>query len=230
MAGQARGWKARLVAPGAFVARNALRLVGATARHVVVHRERLDAIAAASQPVVVSFWHDQTFSGGWFLYREMHRRGQSLTLLASHSRDGDLLVNVARPWGLRVVRGSASRGGREAILGLYRELVDHGSSPLVVPDGPRGPAHECKMGALLLSKMAKVPILPIAFSPSRAWHIGSWDRMSVPKPFSRIGVAVGEPLQIARDASTPRLEEQCRELAGTLNQLANEARGVALAS
>ena len=161
--------KWRLVRPAGFAVRNVLRILGGSARYVVCHGERLEELRRAGKPVVVSFWHDQSFTAGWYVNRELHRSGVPLTLLASHSHDGEMLVHVGRPWGMRVVRGSASRGGRAAILALYRELVDHGSSPVIVPDGPRGPAHVCKLGALLLSKMAKVPILPLGFSPDRAW-------------------------------------------------------------
>ncbi|MDX1382569.1 MAG: lysophospholipid acyltransferase family protein [Thermoanaerobaculia bacterium] len=223
MAEAKSGWKSRLVAPAAVLVRLVIRALGWATRYVVVHGERLEAALGAGGPVVLSFWHDQTVSAAWFLLTRVHRRGLPVTLLASHSRDGDLTVRICRPWGARVVRGSASRGGRQAIMALYRELVDHGSSPMVVPDGPRGPLHECKPGALVLAKMAKVPILPLGFAPGRCWRLGSWDRMTVPKPGARIGVAVGEPIAVARDASSEELETLRCELAGVLDGLVVEA-------
>lgn len=226
MARKSSRWKTSLLGPGAFLVRLLLRTLGSTLRYVVAKQERLERVLAARHPVVVSFWHDQIFCGAWFLYRDLHRRGRSITLLASHSRDGELMVRMVRPWKIRVVRGSASRGGRQAILGLYRELVDHRSSPLVIPDGPRGPAHVCKLGSLLLAKMAKVPVLPIAFVPERCWRIGSWDRMSVPKPWSRIAVAVGEPIHVGRGASSGELEELGVGLGARLEELTAEARNV----
>ena len=67
-----------------------------------------------------------------------------------------------------MVRGSTSRGGRGAILALHRALVKHGASPLLAPDGPRGPRHVAKSGAVLLAQFGQAPIVPLAFAPARA--------------------------------------------------------------
>jgi lysophospholipid acyltransferase (LPLAT)-like uncharacterized protein len=211
----------------ALALRAVLGLLSSTYRYRVAHPERLEALVAGDRPVVLSFWHDQTIAASWFLLRRLHRRGVPLTLLASLSRDGEMVARIGRALKLRVVRGSASRGGRAAILGLYRELVDHGSTPLVVPDGPRGPAHVAKVGAVVLAKMSSCAILPLAAVPERYWRIGSWDRMFVPRPFSRVHIVVGEPLRIARESSGNESEARRAELEHTLSALVARGEGLA---
>ena len=216
--------KSSLLWPGAFLLRGLFRILGASYRYDLLHRERIEDLLASPRPVVVSLWHDQIFAAGWFLYHDLHCRGLDLALVASHSRDGELVTRFARPWKLRVVRGSSSQGGREALMGMYRAISKHGASPLVIPDGPRGPRHVCSAGALLLSQLAQVPILPLVFVPERAWHLRSWDRMAVPRFGSRVAVAVGELQQMPRRLATGELEAQRRRMESLLQTLAAEAQ------
>lgn len=208
----------------ALVLRLFLRGLGGSYRYRVLHRDRLAPLLGSGTAAVVSFWHDQSFAGAWFLVDRLHGEGLPLTLLASRSRDGGLVAQVVHPWGLRVVRGSASRGGRQALLEMHRDIVRHGSSPLVLPDGPRGPAHLAKSGAVLLAKMSRAPILPLAFVPASCWRLSSWDRMLVPRPFTRVAVVVGEPLAVARETRSDEVEEARRRLERTLDELVEEGR------
>jgi lysophospholipid acyltransferase (LPLAT)-like uncharacterized protein len=70
--------------------------------------------------------------------------------------------------------------------------------------------------------MAQVPILPLAFSADRYWAIKSWDRLIVPKPFARVRLAVGEPLEIPRELSESDLEAHKQRLEEALNQLVQQ--------
>jgi lysophospholipid acyltransferase (LPLAT)-like uncharacterized protein len=64
-------------------------------------------------------------------------------------------------------------------------------------DGPRGPARVAQPGAAFLAGATGQPILPFHIEASRDWTMGSWDRTSVPKPFSRVAVVIGEPMYVA---------------------------------
>jgi lysophospholipid acyltransferase (LPLAT)-like uncharacterized protein len=145
-------------------------------------------------------------------------------VIASHSRDGELVARLAAPLGLPVVRGSTSRGGRGAILALYRALAKHRSSTLILPDGPRGPRHVAKAGAVLLAQFAEVPIVPLAFAAERVYTLRSWDRMVIPRPRSRVAVVIGEPRRVPRRLSAAQLEEERTRLEASLDALADEAR------
>lgn len=222
--------KQLLVGPASLLLRLIYRVLSCTYRYELVHPERLATILARNRPLVVSFWHDQIFAAVPFLDKRLHRAGLEITLLASHSRDGELVARFVRPWKIRVVRGSSSRGGQAAMRGLHRTIVKDGSSPLVVPDGPRGPRYVAKVGAVLLARFARVPVQPLGIAAQRSWRLGSWDRMVVPKPFSRVVVVIGEPLDIPRDLDEAETESYRLELEETLCALRDEAIGSACAA
>jgi lysophospholipid acyltransferase (LPLAT)-like uncharacterized protein len=217
-----------LVSVGASILRWLFQVLGRTCRVDVVRgREHLDELLRAPRPVLLSFWHNRTFLGAHFVFEGLHRRGLEITLLASQSRDGELVTRTFRRWGIHTVRGSASRGGREAMRSLYRAVSRHGRSPIMIPDGPRGPVYEFKVGVAVLAQMSKAPILPMGFAVRKSWRIKSWDRMIVPWPFSRITLTVGAPQTVARDLSAAELEAERRRLQDLLDELTLEAESAA---
>jgi lysophospholipid acyltransferase (LPLAT)-like uncharacterized protein len=200
--------------------------LAASYRYVVLRPERLESLVA-SGPVVLTLWHDQAFAAARFLHRRLHRGGLALTVIASQSRDGELVARLAAPLGVPVVRGSTSRGGRGAILALYRSLARHRSSPLLLPDGPRGPRHVAKAGAVLLAQFGQAPLVPLAFVADRSASLRSWDRMTVPHPWARVAVAIGEPRRVPLKLDAGGLERERAALEAALDALAVEA-GAAL--
>jgi lysophospholipid acyltransferase (LPLAT)-like uncharacterized protein len=200
--------------------------LAASYRYAVVQPERLEALRSGG-PAVVVFWHDQAFAAARFLHRDLHRAGCELTVIASQSREGELVARLAAHLGVPVVRGSSSRGGRGAILALYRAIAKHASSALILPDGPRGPRHVAKPGAVLLAQFAQVPIVPLAFAADRGVGLRSWDRMEVPRPAARVVVTIGEPRRVARHLAPAELEEERAGMEAALEALAREAREVA---
>ena len=104
------------------------RTLGSSYRYVVARPERLESLLAGG-PAVLALWHDQAFAAARYLDRRLHHGGRAITLIASQSRDGELVAGLAARLGIPVVRGSTSRGGRGAILALHRALVKEGASP-----------------------------------------------------------------------------------------------------
>lgn len=213
-----------LVSLSAFLVRAFLRIMGATYRiELIDGGEHLDDVVTSRQPRIFSFWHNRTFLAAPFFLRHLAGRGVDVLVLASHSRDGELVTGIARGLGLEVVRGSSSRGGREAVRAIYRAVTSQGSSPVMIPDGPRGPAYDFKIGTLVLAQLSGAPILPIGFAARRAVRIKSWDRLIIPWPFSRVAVTVGEPQTLAKDLSSEELEEKRLRLEALLDELTLQA-------
>ena len=158
---------------------------------VVEGREHLDALSTGGPPAILAFWHDRVILGAYFTGARMAReKGVDVTALTSRSGDGELVARVMRRWGARTVRGSSSAGGREAMWALRTVVRHHGSSPILVPDGPRGPARLLKRGILVLARMSAAPVLAMGLASDRHWRLDSWDRMIIPKPFARVRVCV----------------------------------------
>ncbi len=179
---------------------------------------------ALEPPAMLACWHEQTALSMAVLRRRLLPAGVPVTILASLSADGELAARVGRAWGVRVVRGSTSSGGRVAALNLYRDLARHRSTLLLMPDGPRGPAREPKMGCIVLAATSGAPIVPAGLAAGREVRLRSWDRMIVGMPFAELAVAVGEPLVVERNATDAEREATRRELADRLNALTARAR------
>lgn len=212
-----------LVRLGATLLRLGFLLVGATYRLDLRGREHIEKALDEKSARVLSFWHNRVVLGAWFLYNHLSRKGFDVLVLASLSRDGELVTQLARQWGLSVVRGSSSRGGRDALRKIYRAVRGQGSSPVIIPDGPRGPMYEMKVGALILAQMSQTPILPMGFAASRFFQIKSWDRLIVPWPFARIVVVVGEPETIPKGLSDEALEAERLRVERLISRLTREA-------
>ena len=99
-----------------------------------------------------------------------------------------------------------------------------GKDLAITPDGPRGPARVVQPGAIWVAKLTGRPLLPVAFACRPAIKVGSWDRISVPVPFSRGVFVYGDPLWIAEDADTEACASGCEELAALLDALTERAQ------
>lgn len=196
----------------AWGVRLAVRALAATWRVEFIGQEHLASVEGGSGAFVYAVWHRSLIPLVW-----IHRH-RDVTLLVSSHADGSLLAEAATRWGYRLTRGSSGRGGVQALRCAVRTLRD-GGAVAVTPDGPRGPPGVAKPGVLAAARLAGVPILPVAADASRAWSIGSWDRMLIPHPFARVRVVYREPLANV-DADTP-----VGALAGRLDDAAAIAAG-----
>jgi lysophospholipid acyltransferase (LPLAT)-like uncharacterized protein len=148
-------------------------------------------------------------------------------VLASRSRDGELVSRLARGFGLSVVRGSSSRGAATALRALVRLIREQRAEVAVIPDGPRGPRWVAHPGAVILAKLGQAPIVPLGFGVSRGMVLGSWDAFLVPRPFARAVLIFGDPLRVPADADRGSLEVYRRMLEQTLTRLTREADRIA---
>jgi hypothetical protein len=147
-------------------------------------------------------------------------------VMVSRSRDGDIIADTVERFGMRAVRGSSGRGGRDALENMIDVLNAGGVSAGVIVDGPRGPALEAKMGALVMARQTGLPVVPGTWWARPIVQVRSWDRTIVPLPFSRIVFAFGPALFVPPDAGAAELE-QAR---ATLTRRLIEARSAAQAA
>jgi len=214
-------WAWRLAAwPIALLGWLIVRGLAATWRmRIVQGEEHAEAVLRDGGPALLCGWHAGLYPlAAWALSAPV-RRSLSTTFLVSRSRDGELVARVLRLWGARVVRGSSSAGGREALRALHRAMRKEQASVLAMPDGPRGPERVFKPGTFVLAQVAGAQVLPLACRVSSSWRLRSWDRLIVPKPFARVDLAVGEPRTPPRDLDAVGQEEALRDLEVRLESL-----------
>lgn len=164
-----------------------VKLLSATWRIRRQRAEIFDGFFVRGEPAVFTIWHGQ------ILPMLVAHRDRGVAVLISEHHDGEIIARIAERFGFRTVRGSSSRGASRALVELSRAL-EAGNSVAITPDGPRGPSRSFAPGALVAAQRAGVPVVPVGMSVSRAWHLNSWDRFVVPKPFARVTIAYGEPV------------------------------------
>ena len=180
-----------------------IRAVGATLRFRVEGQEHWDEAAREGALPIYTFWHDRIFAGTYFF------RGRRIVIMTSQSFDGEYIARFIQRLGYGAVRGSSTRGGVGALVELTR-LVRRGCPAGFSIDGPRGPRHVAKLGAVLLAKKTGQPVLPFGVNPERFWRLPSWDGMQIPKPFSRVRVRFAPPIDVPHDADEATLDA-CRD-------------------
>ena len=148
------------------------------------------ALLAAGSPYVLLSWHDALLPLLW------RHRARGITIVVSEATEGRYLAAYARRLGYRVAFGSSTRGGVRAMLGAVRALQG-GRAAAFTPDGPRGPRRVFKGGVLRAARHGSAYVVPLHAGAERAWRLGSWDRLLVPKPFARVRIAYGAPFLVA---------------------------------
>jgi lysophospholipid acyltransferase (LPLAT)-like uncharacterized protein len=147
---------------------------------------------------IIAFWHGDMLPV-WKYFAD----SQSVAL-TSRSRDGGLLAQLLARWGFDIIRGSSSKGGSEALNDMVAAL-QAGRRVLITPDGPRGPRHEMKPGAVIAAHRARVPLVLCRVHASGAIHGTHWDHFLIPLPFAGVELEF-VTLDIAQDADRQVLE------------------------
>jgi lysophospholipid acyltransferase (LPLAT)-like uncharacterized protein len=161
-----------------------------------------DAALPADVPWVLAFFHGSQ----WPLLAWKRRR--PTVVLVSLSKDGALQARALALQGLRVVRGSTSRGGARGLASLVRAMRGGADAAFAV-DGPRGPYGVAKAGVFAAARAASGVIVPMGSAVLRGVVLSrAWDRFAIAWPFSKVAVVLGAPL--CPDASPERLEEAIR--------------------
>lgn len=154
---------------------------------------------------VVAFWHSSMVAV-WKYFAFHHATG-----VTSLSKDGDLLAQLLHDWKYSVIRGSSSRGGAEVLDTMIEEAKK--TMVLITPDGPRGPAHKAKPGAVIAAQRAGVPLVFCSVSISHPFVFHkSWDRFQLPLPFARIRLHFHEARTFSHDASRDDLQQTIESL------------------
>jgi lysophospholipid acyltransferase (LPLAT)-like uncharacterized protein len=168
------------------------------------------------------YWHGHQVPGA-LLMRRWIKRGFNTAFLISASVDGEVPASVARSWGGQVIRGSAHDTGA-LVLRDSVAMMKEGVSIVTNPDGPLGPGFEIKTGTVLVARIGGAPIIPIACAASRAWTLNRWDKFLIPKPFSKVAIAVGEPIEVPKSTPANELEGVREQVQAAMDSLLEAAQ------
>ena len=165
------------------------------------------------------FWHETML---FPLYTHC-RLG--FTVLVSTHRDGELISEVMRMFRGRTVRGSTTRGGVAALLGMIRD--ERAGHLAITPDGPRGPRRVVQEGAVYLAGRARMPLVPVGYAFADCRRAGSWDRMALPRLFHKARAVVGHPISVPGNLNRPGIQEYRLRVQAAMDEVQARAEELA---
>jgi len=213
-------WRRAQVAVIGAVGYRLIALLGTTLRWKVEGLEHYDAALRSGQAPILGFWH------GRILPATLYFRDRGIVVITSRNFDGEWIARIIERFGYGTARGSTTRGGSQALRELVRALR-RGAPVAFTLDGPRGPARVAQPGAVWLASATGRPVLPFHLEASSAGTAGSWDATQVPRLFSTVALAIGEPLTVPPHADEATIQAATADLEARLARL--EARALAMA-
>lgn len=179
----------------------------------------LDALSD-DRPVLLTWWHQDMLFNFYYLIAFAKRR--KIATIVSQSKDGALATYLIEKFGFTVLRGSSSKGGKEALDLLTDFVIKERAVGIIVCDGPRPPGRVAKPGIILLARKTGHPIIKV-----RSWgarqHLfqKSWCKLALVFPFSRVTVWSDTPMVVPGESRREALEEYRREVEKRLNEMAD---------
>ncbi|MDQ2747713.1 MAG: lysophospholipid acyltransferase family protein [Acidobacteriota bacterium] len=188
-----------------------IKFIGKTIRYETDDWENFERIERAGHQPIYAFWHNRIFAGTYFF------RDRGIVIITSQSFDGEYIARFIQRFGYGAVRGSSTRGGVGALVEMIR-LSKKGLPMGFSVDGPRGPKYVAKTGAILLAKKTGNPLMPFVFECEKYRTLNNWDKLQIPKFFTRAKLFIGEPIYVAKDADEAEIENKRLELQRKLDE------------
>jgi len=189
-----------------------ITLIGKTIRFEIDGWENFQKIEAGGKIPIYAFWHNRIFLATYYF------RNCGIVVITSQSFDGEYIARFIQRFGYGAVRGSSTRGGVGALVEMIR-LMKHGFPMGFTVDGPKGARYVAKTGAILLAKKTGNPVMPFLIETRNFWTMKSWDKLQIPKPFTKAKVFIAEPFFVATEADDSEIENKRRELQTKLDEL-----------
>ncbi len=188
-----------------------IRLIGPTLR-ICVSFEDGAQHALDDRPYIASFWHSCIIPSAYIF------RDWGIRVMTSASYDGEYIARIIQKLGFVAVRGSSSRNAVAAQLGMRRAL-EEGWTVAFTLDGPRGPRHKVKPGPVALGRATGIALTTFHAAVDKAVVLNSWDKLIIPRPFSRVLVRVGKLIRVPPDAGDEEMARYTAELQATLDRV-----------
>ena len=163
-----------------------------TSKISVNGKDHLDNVIASDFPVLLCVWHARLM---YDIYFFKNKKYNLWALISTHS-DAEVLAKIMNRWKINLIRGSSTRGWKHAIIELQKKLKDSSNIVAVTCDGPKGPAKLAKPGSVKLAIKNNAKIITMTATSSKFFEFNSWDRLRIPRPFSKINIHFSTPLDI----------------------------------
>lgn len=162
-------------------------------------------------PSIYAMWHGELLMIPYaYLY---YTKRKTIDAIISQHFDGEMVSRFLTLQGGGVLRGSSSKGGKE-VFRMALNSLKQGRDIGITPDGPRGPRHSVAHGLVSIAMLTKAPIVTLNCKASSYWSMRSWDKFTIPKPFSTLEFYIGEPLYVhdlAQDVALALVQQKLLE-------------------
>jgi lysophospholipid acyltransferase (LPLAT)-like uncharacterized protein len=195
---------------------NAVIVLCKTFRVSYVNKSAVDALEAEGRNYVLAFWHG-TMLLPWYV-----NKGKNFVAIVSKSKDGELLAKILTYWGYAVVRGSSSKDGN-VVLSTMIDYAKNNQKVAITPDGPRGPIHKMKAGAVKTAQKSSVPLVLAGIGIKRKKILKSWDKFEIPAFFSKVKIVYSNPIFFKNELSYKETSDMITYCENNLNKLQEEA-------
>jgi len=193
-----------------------IRILKRTVNLDVVGEEHLNTAFADSGKAIFAFWH------GNMIIPMLRHIDQGIYVLVSKHGDGEIIARLLINLGYRLVRGSSTKGGSDALKAMTH-ILQEPNIIAITPDGPRGPLRELKIGPVALSQRTGVPVIPMSASTSSPVIFKSWDRFLFVKPFVKCVLLYGKPIYVENGLTDDGLKQKRREVEQAIRALDTRA-------
>ncbi len=194
----------------------ALWLWAKSTRMKIIGEERYKELRNKGKAVIFLVWHGRIFIVPYFF------RKREIMPLISPSKDGEIPAQIMSRWGYRNLRGSSSH----AVIRVWNKMKNElkkGGEVIIVPDGPRGPDREMKLGGIKLAQETGAVLIPFTFSTSRKKFLKSWDKFLIFYPFTKVVAVYGPPINVDPALKNDALEKERQKIERVLIELDEKA-------
>ena len=172
------------------ILRIVLNSILVTCRWRAYNTEIFEGAKTTNKPMFLCCWHSR-----FILIASYFKKTKlSIWSVSSTHKDSEMMAGILEGWGLRLVRGSSTRGWSHVLKQLIKLFKKDSSIIAITNDGPKGPPMVAKKGSVTLALKNNAQIIAITGEASRYWKLPSWDGTIIPKPFSTIYIQFSEQL------------------------------------
>lgn len=176
-----------------LIAMTYMKFVYHSSKKIFINHEILFEAAKNKKPILISFWHNRLLMIPFVTKKPKKLYpGYNFMTLASKHGDGQFVGKVMEKFGLISILGS-SKDGRKSSRGIdiggMKKIFDglkRGYSLGITPDGPRGPAQKINGEIVNIARVSGAGILAMSYSASRFKKLKTWDKFTIPLPFSTL--------------------------------------------
>jgi lysophospholipid acyltransferase (LPLAT)-like uncharacterized protein len=182
-----------------------LSLVGALYVYIVyissqktfINKDNFDKLILENKSFIYALWHDQLLLSP-FTWQTKNR----IDILISKHKDGDIIADLVKYHGFNSIRGSTNNPSKvkeKNTISSIRKIIKTLKANVsigITPDGPRGPRHKVSEGTINIARISNKKILPMALAYKEQWVLNTWDKFIIPKPFNKICIVWGDPIDI----------------------------------